>query len=168
MRFSTPVQPGPGVHSANWVSSPAVKETGRVVNQPPHLKPELSYTPSCLCAFMVCYRTNFLKLVRLPPVKTWGRGDIAPLILNFGSKCRYGVSFTFGPLYHYKTAPLYTMNSRQGGSQKRPGRFEEEQNLFPASGIEPLFVAYPAPSLDAILAELYRLHYANNVLRFIV
>jgi len=87
-RFSTPVQPAPGAHYSYQVSFPAVKEPRRVEHQPHHLTPELSYTSSRLCAVKVYYRANFLKLVPLPAVKTWGCGGIAPLILNFGTKCR--------------------------------------------------------------------------------
>jgi hypothetical protein len=57
------------------------------LQQPPHLTPELSYTSTRLCDFRVSYMANFLKLVPLPAVKTWGRGGIAPLILHFGTKC---------------------------------------------------------------------------------
>ena len=86
--FSTPVQPAPGIHFSHRVSFPAVKQPRRVEHHPPQLTQELSYTSTCLCAFMACYGANFLKLDPLPAVKTYGRGGIAPLILNFGNKCR--------------------------------------------------------------------------------
>jgi hypothetical protein len=50
-------------------------------------------------------------------------------------------------------------------NKRQEGRFEEK-NLFPPPGTEAQFLAYPAPSLDAILTEPNRLHPANNVLCF--
>jgi hypothetical protein len=67
----------------------------------------------------------------------WGSGDIAPLILVLGTRCRWVVSFTPWPLYPQGKSPWYPLDRRLGGPQSRSGRGGEEKNSQPAPGIEP-------------------------------
>jgi hypothetical protein len=49
----------------------------------------------------------------------WGSGGIAPLILNLGTKWRWG--FADLPLLPEERAPQYALNRRLGGPQIWPG-----------------------------------------------
>jgi hypothetical protein len=58
----------------------------------------------------------------------WGSRNIAPCILDLGSRWRWMVSFTPRPLYPYGKRPWYALDRRLGGPQTRSGRGGEDKN----------------------------------------
>jgi hypothetical protein len=66
-----------------------------------------------------------------------GSGDIAPRILDLGTRWRWVVSFTSRPLYPQGKSPWYPLDRRLGESQSRSGRGGEEKNSQPPPGIVP-------------------------------
>jgi hypothetical protein len=56
-------------------------------------------------------------------MKTYGgSGDIAPRILDLGTRRRWVVSFTPRPLYPQRKSPRYPLDTRLGGPPSRSGR----------------------------------------------
>jgi hypothetical protein len=84
-----------------------------------------------------------------------GGEDIAPRILNLGTRWRWMVSFTPRPLYPQGNSPWYPLDRRQGGPQSRPGHGGEEKNSQPPPGIEPPIIQ---PLAKRYTTELSRLH----------
>jgi hypothetical protein len=64
-------------------------------------------------------------------------GDIAPRILDLGTRRRWVVSFTARPLYLRGKRPWYPLDTRLGGLQSLSGRCREEKISQPPPGIEP-------------------------------
>jgi hypothetical protein len=67
----------------------------------------------------------------------WGSGDIAPRILDLGTRWRWVVSFTPRPLYPQETSPWYPLDRRLGEPQSLSGRGDEEKNSQSLPGFEP-------------------------------
>jgi hypothetical protein len=67
----------------------------------------------------------------------WGSGDIAPHILDLGTRWKRVVSFTSRPLYPQGKNPWYPLYRRLGGPQSRSGRGGKEKNFKPMPSIEP-------------------------------
>jgi hypothetical protein len=67
----------------------------------------------------------------------WGIGNIAPRILDLGTRCRWVVSFTPRLLYFQGKSPWYPLDMRLGGTQSRSGRGGEEKNSQALRGFEP-------------------------------
>jgi hypothetical protein len=67
----------------------------------------------------------------------WGRGRIARLILDLGTRWRRVVSFTPRPLYPQGKSHWYSLDRRLGEPQSRSWRGVEEKNLQPLTGLEP-------------------------------
>jgi hypothetical protein len=65
----------------------------------------------------------------------WGRGCIAPRILDLGTR-RSMVSFTPQPLYTRGKSSRYPLDRRLGGPQSQSGRGGEEKNFQSSPGIE--------------------------------
>jgi hypothetical protein len=78
----------------------------------------------------LCFKHNAMKT-------NWGSGDLAPRILDLGTRWRWVVSFTPRPLYPQGNSPCYLLDRRLSGPQNRSGR-GEEKNSQPPPGIEPL------------------------------
>jgi len=62
----------------------------------------------------------------------WRSGDVAPLILNLGTRWRIVVSFTPRPLYSRGEIPRYPLDRRLDGPQSRSGRGGEEKKPITA------------------------------------
>jgi hypothetical protein len=74
-------------------------------------------------------------------MKTYcGSGDIAPRILDLGTRWKRVVSFTPRPLYPQGNNPWYSLDRRLGGLQSRSGRGGEEKNSQLLPGLEPPIV----------------------------
>jgi len=69
-----------------------------------------------------------------------------PSILNFRTRCRWVVSFTFQPLYTRGKNPPYPLARTLGWPQRRHRSFRKATNLVTLPGIEP-----PACSLSLLL-----------------
>jgi hypothetical protein len=71
----------------------------------------------------------------------WGNGDIAPGILDLGTRWRWVVSFTPQPLYPQgKTLPRYPLDRRLSGPQSLSGVGGEEENPQALPGPEPSII----------------------------
>jgi hypothetical protein len=90
-------------------------------------------TPSYRCLFIkkVKMIKLFLFLTKYYAMETdWVSGDIAPCILNFGTRRTWVVSFTPRPLYNTRgRKPRYPLDRRPGGPQNRSGRVGEEKKI---------------------------------------
>jgi hypothetical protein len=84
----------------------------------------------------------------------WESGDIAPRILDLGTRRRWVVSFTPRPLYLPVKELLYPLDRRLGGLQSRSGRGGEEKNSQLLSGLEPPMIQ---PVAQRYTTELSRL-----------
>jgi hypothetical protein len=84
----------------------------------------------------------------------WGSVDIAPRILDLGTRWRWVVSFTPRPLYPQGKSPRYPLDRRLGGPQSRSGRSGEEKNSKPLPGLEPPVIQ---PVVQLYTAELSQL-----------
>jgi hypothetical protein len=80
--------------------------------------------------------------------------DIAPLILDLGTRRRWVVSFTPRLLYPQGNSPRYPLDRRLGGPQSRSGRGGEEKNSQPLPGLEPPIIQ---PVAQRYTTELSRL-----------
>jgi hypothetical protein len=67
----------------------------------------------------------------------WGSVDVAPHILDLGTRLRWVVSFTHRPLYPPGKSHRYPLDRRLGGPQSRAGRGGEEKNSQPLPRLEP-------------------------------
>jgi hypothetical protein len=67
----------------------------------------------------------------------WGRGGIAPRILDLSTRWRWVGSFTPGPLHPQGKSTWYPLDRRLSGPQSRSGHGGEEKNSQPPPGIEP-------------------------------
>jgi hypothetical protein len=67
----------------------------------------------------------------------WGSGDIAPRILDLGTRWRRVVSFTHRSLYPQGKSRRYPLDKRLGGLQSRSGRSGENKAPKPLPGLEP-------------------------------
>jgi len=56
----------------------------------------------------------------------WNNGDIAPLILNLGTRYRRVVRLKTRLLYHHEGSPLYPLGAALGGTQSHNECFGEE------------------------------------------
>jgi hypothetical protein len=70
----------------------------------------------------------------------WGSGGIGALILDLGTRSRWVVIFTPRPLYRQEKSPMYPLDRRLGGPQRRSGRGGEEKKSQPLPGFEPLII----------------------------
>jgi len=59
----------------------------------------------------------------------WQSGDIAPHILNLGSRWRWVVSFTPRPLYSRRKSSCHSLDRRLGGPQSRSGGEGDEKKF---------------------------------------
>jgi hypothetical protein len=70
----------------------------------------------------------FLCLTKHLAIKTyWRNRDIAPRILNLGTRWRWVVSFMPRPLYNRGKNPWYPLDMRLGGPQSWSGRGGEDK-----------------------------------------
>jgi hypothetical protein len=126
----------------------------------------------------------FLCLTKHNAMKTYlGIGDIAPGILDLGTRWRWVVSFTSRPLYPQGKRPWYQLDRRVGGPQNWSGPGGEEKNSQSLLGLEPPIIqpitqryttelfpkrkihiprresnpSHPARSLVAIPIEIFRI-----------
>jgi hypothetical protein len=81
-------------------------------------------------------------------------GDIAPSILDLGSRWRSVVSFTPRPLYPQGKSPWYPLDKKLGGPQSRSGGGGEEKNSQPLPGLEAPIIQ---PVAQCCTIELSRL-----------
>jgi hypothetical protein len=58
----------------------------------------------------------------------WRIGDVAPRILDLGTRWRWVISFKSRLLYPQEKSPLYPLDKRLGGPQSRSGRGGEQKN----------------------------------------
>jgi hypothetical protein len=65
----------------------------------------------------------------------WESGDIAPRILDIGTRWRLVVSFTLRPLYPQGKSSRCPLDRRLGEPQSRSGRGGEEKSSQPPLGI---------------------------------
>jgi hypothetical protein len=56
-----------------------------------------------------------LVLIKHHGMKTWGSGCIAPLFLDFGTRCRGVVSLMPWPVYPWGKDPQYPSDRKLGG-----------------------------------------------------
>jgi hypothetical protein len=70
----------------------------------------------------------------------WGVEELAPRILDLGTRLRRVVSFTPRPVYSQGKSPYYQLVRRLGGPKSRSGRGCEDRNSQPLSGIEPSII----------------------------
>jgi hypothetical protein len=61
----------------------------------------------------------------------WRSGDIAPRIIDLGTRWRWVVSFTPWPLYPQGKSPPYPLDRRLSGPQSRSGHGAEVKNSQP-------------------------------------
>jgi hypothetical protein len=86
----------------------------------------------------------------------WGRGCIAPRILDLGTRRRWMVSFSPRPPYPQGKSPYYPLYRRLGGPQSRSGHGGEEKNFSPWQDSNPDHPARsPALYRWAILAPSF-------------
>jgi hypothetical protein len=92
---------------------------------------------------------------RLRPLHHWDRksGNIAALILNFGTKWRWAVSITFQPLYPLGRSPRNPFNKTVAGARFWSGLFGEENDFFAFSRTTQS-LGQTALSLNSIPTEL--------------
>jgi hypothetical protein len=95
-----------------------------------------------------------------------GSGDIAPRIIDLGTRWRWMVSFTLLPLYPQGKSPCYPLDRRLGGPQSRSER-GGEKNSQPLPVLEPPIIQ---PAAQRYTTELFRLfrqllhtNYTRNV-----
>jgi hypothetical protein len=72
-------------------------------------------------------------------MKAYGEGGVELYLHSFfdlGTRWRWVVSFTPRPLYTKGKSPLYPLDRRLCGPQRRSGRSGEERNSQPPPGIE--------------------------------
>jgi hypothetical protein len=82
----------------------------------------------------------------------WGSGDIAPRILDLGTRWRWAVSFTSLPLYPQGKSPWYPLDRRLGGPQSRSGRGGEKKNSQSLPGLEPPIIQPVVQSYTTMLS----------------
>jgi len=76
-------------------------------------------------------------LTEHPAMKAyWGGEDIAPRILDLGTRWRWVGSFMPQTLYSKEKRPWYPLDRRLGGAQNRSGRGSEEKNSQSLRGLE--------------------------------
>jgi hypothetical protein len=94
----------------------------------------------------------------------WVSGGIIPRVVNVGTRWKWVVSCTPGPLYSPGKGRLYPLDKRLSGTQSRSGRGAEEKKIIslPLPGIEPRSsIPYPVTLLTDLprfvfyLAEVY-------------
>jgi hypothetical protein len=84
----------------------------------------------------------------------WGRGGIAPRILDLGTRGRRVISFTHQPLYPQGESTWYPLDRRLGGPQSRSGHGGEEKNSQPLPGLEPPIIQPVAQRYTMELSQL--------------
>jgi hypothetical protein len=62
------------------------------------------------------------------PLDIWGGARTAPIILNFGTRCRRVLSVTHWPLKPQGESHRYPLDRRLGELQSRYGLFGEKKN----------------------------------------
>jgi len=67
----------------------------------------------------------------------WETGDIAPHILDLGTRWMWVVSFTHRLLYPQGKSPWFPLDRRLGGEQNRSGHGGLDKNSQPLPGHKP-------------------------------
>jgi len=70
----------------------------------------------------------------------WGSGDIAPCILDHGTRWRRVVSFIPWLLYPQGKSSWYPLDRRLDGLKNQSGCGGEEKNSQPLLGLKPLII----------------------------
>jgi hypothetical protein len=102
--------------------------------------------------FQYFLHKNKVKLSQYMPWRRVGEWITSPLILNLCARWKWVVSFTPRTLYLWGKSLRYLLSTRQGGPQRRSGRFEEEKNLLSLLGTEARSLGCPARWLFAVLS----------------
>jgi hypothetical protein len=88
-----------------------------------------------------------------------GSGDIAPCILDLGTRWRWVVSFMPQPLYPQGKSPWYPLDRRLGGAQGQSGHSSEDKNSQPLPELNPLIIQPAAQCCTTELSRLLRLYH---------
>jgi hypothetical protein len=84
----------------------------------------------------------------------WRSRGIAPCILDFGIRWRWGVSFTSRSLYPQGKSTCYLLYRKLGGPQSRCRAGSEEKNFQPLLELEPPIIQLVAQSYTTELSRL--------------
>jgi hypothetical protein len=101
---------------------------------------------SCTCTFLTKHHAM---------EEYWGKGGIAPHILDLGTRWRWMVSFTPQLLYPpQEKTTWYLLDRRLGGPQNQSGHSSEEKNSQPLLRLKPPIVQSVAQHYTTELSQL--------------